>query len=90
MRAALALLAFAAVFSYGSIWSSPWLLLVVLAALGVANARFLVFFARARGPLFALGALLFHQLYYGYSSASFASALVKHYVAHLGVKSTTS
>ena len=49
-----------------------WLPLAALVAVGVANRRMFVAFRRARGTLFAVGGVAFHQLYYLYSSASFA------------------
>ena len=45
--------------------------LALLAAALLANAPLLAFFARRAGPLFALGAGLFHQLYYGYATAAY-------------------
>jgi cellulose synthase/poly-beta-1,6-N-acetylglucosamine synthase-like glycosyltransferase len=47
----------------------PWLPLALLFAVAIANARLFDFFRRGRGPLFAIGAVAFHQLYYLYSSA---------------------
>jgi glycosyltransferase involved in cell wall biosynthesis len=49
-----------------------WLPLALLAAIAAANREFLAFFYRARGPLFAIRAVLFHQLYYIYSAVTFA------------------
>ena len=49
-----------------------WVALALLGAVALANARLLGLFYRRKGPLFALGGLLFHQLYYLYSSAAFA------------------
>jgi hypothetical protein len=48
---------------------------LVLAAFA-ANARLVARFARARGPLFALGAGLFHQFHYLYASAGFAAGML--------------
>jgi glycosyltransferase involved in cell wall biosynthesis len=56
--------------------------LAVLLSL-VANFAFLGFFARRRGLLFATRAFLFHQLYYLYSSAAFATALAGRLVQRL-------
>ena len=61
-------------------WVSGWMLVVLIATLIAANAGFIAFFARTRGPLFAVRAFLFHQLYYLYSSATFAVALAGHYL----------
>lgn len=60
---------------------SGWVPVALIAALVAMNANFIAFFARTRGPLFALRAFWFHQLYYVYSSATFAAALAAH---HLG------
>jgi glycosyltransferase involved in cell wall biosynthesis len=49
-----------------------WSPLALVAFAIAANARLFQTFARARGPFFALMALLFHQLYYLYSTAVFA------------------
>ncbi len=46
-----------------------WVPLPLLVAVAIANARLFAFFRRARGTLFALAAVAFHQLYYLYSSA---------------------
>ncbi|MEO8485004.1 MAG: glycosyltransferase [Betaproteobacteria bacterium] len=48
---------------------------LTLAALA-ANARLLARLLRARGPLFALGAGLFHQFYYLYASAAFVAGVI--------------
>ena len=61
-------------------WMSGWVPVALIAAVIAANASFIAFFARARGPLFALRAFLFHQLYYLYSSATFAAAMAGHYL----------
>jgi GT2 family glycosyltransferase len=49
-----------------------WVPLAVIAAVAVANRRLFDAFRRARGPLFAVAGVAFHQLYYLYSSAVFA------------------
>ena len=41
------------------------------AAIAVGNRELFVFFYRARGALFAMRAVLFHQLYYVYSASTF-------------------
>ena len=38
----------------------------------VANRDIAVFFNRRRGPVFAIGAVFFHQIYYLYSASAFA------------------
>ena len=57
----------AAVFGLLPWWSS----LVMLVVVAVASHKLFGLFLRRRGVLFALGGLLFHQLYYLYSSAAF-------------------
>lgn len=57
-----------------------WIALVVLATIAVANAALVRLFARRRGSLFALGGLLFHQLYYLYSGAAFGWCWLEHRV----------
>jgi hypothetical protein len=49
-----------------------WVPLALLGAVAVANASLVGLFHRRRGPLFAVGGLLFHQFYYLYSGAAFA------------------
>ncbi len=49
-----------------------WLALVMFGVIALANGSLLRLFYRRKGPLFALGGLLFHQVYYLYSSAAFA------------------
>ena len=49
-----------------------WVALAMLGMIALANASLLRLFYRRKGPLFALGGLLFHQVYYLYSSAAFA------------------
>ena len=61
-------------------WVSGWVPVMLIAALIAANSSFIAFFARTRGPLFALRAFLVHQLYYLYSSATFAAAMAEHYL----------
>lgn len=61
-------------------WVSGWVPVALIAAVIAANASFIAFFTRARGPLFALRAFLFHQLYYLYGSATFAAAMAGHYL----------
>jgi GT2 family glycosyltransferase len=51
----------------------PWWIAVALfGAVALANIDLLRLFYRRKGPLFALRGLLFHQVYYLYSSAAFA------------------
>ncbi len=65
--------------------------LAVASVLGItmmANAEFIVFFARLRGVLFALRAFMMHQIYYLYSSAAFAYALISHGKARIVAPTT--
>jgi glycosyltransferase involved in cell wall biosynthesis len=81
VRAALTALSLAGLVAWGIGWLDGRVMLALAAALVIANGSFIAFFVRTRGVLFALRAFLFHQLYYVYSSACFALALVRH---HLG------
>lgn len=49
-----------------------WLPVAMLGAAVAANAKLFDFFMKRKGLPFALAALLFHQVYYVYSSAAFA------------------
>jgi cellulose synthase/poly-beta-1,6-N-acetylglucosamine synthase-like glycosyltransferase len=44
----------------------------------IANWRFIQYFARTRGAGFALAAVLYHQVYYLYSSAVYAYCVLEH------------
>jgi hypothetical protein len=59
------------------------LLLVPLGLMLYANWEIATFFSRRGGPLFAVGALLFHQVYYLYSASSFAWVVMERVVAKL-------
>lgn len=48
-----------------------WAAAAMLAVVVAANFRLLAFFTRRKGLPFGLGALLFHQFYYVYSSAAY-------------------
>jgi len=48
-----------------------WVPVVFVAAIAAGNRELFLFFYRARGAPFAMGAVLFHQLYYLYSAATF-------------------
>ncbi len=80
LRAALTGAVLLSVFAWAVGWLSGWVPVVLIVALIAANSSFIAFFARTRGPLFALRAFLFHQLYYLYSSATFAAAIAGHYL----------
>jgi hypothetical protein len=54
-----------------------WLAGALLLAAGAANIGLVGIFNRRKGPLFALGGLLMHQLYYLYSSAAFVWAFIR-------------
>ena len=49
-----------------------WVPVVAIAAVAVANRRLFAAFRRARGTLFAIAGVAFHQIYYVYSGAAFA------------------
>ena len=49
-----------------------WIALVMFGAIALANHSLLRLFYRRKGFLFAVRGLLFHQVYYLYSSAAFA------------------
>ena len=87
VRAAVALTTMAAIPAWAIGLLDGWLPAVLIAVLLAANGSFIAFFARTRGPLFALRAFLFHQLYYAYSSAAFAAAMAEHYLKRLPPKS---
>ncbi len=56
-----------------------------------ANREIALFFYRRGGLLFACGALLFHQVYYLYSAASFAFVVLEHILLkHFSSKTPTS
>ena len=55
-----------------------WIALVMLVMISIANASLLGLFFRRKGLAFALGALLFHQVYYVYSSAAFVWCWLEH------------
>jgi cellulose synthase/poly-beta-1,6-N-acetylglucosamine synthase-like glycosyltransferase len=51
---------------------APWWVPAAMAvAVAIANRQLFRFFSQRKGPAFALGATLFHQFYYLYSSAAF-------------------
>ncbi len=56
-----------------AIWLVPATLVMV-----AANWEITRFFNRGHGPVFACGALLFHQVYYLYSGAAFVFAYIEH------------
>jgi glycosyltransferase involved in cell wall biosynthesis len=72
LRAVLAALFFAGVAASVHPAVPAWFALAMLVAIALANGSLLRLFYRRKGPLFALGGLLFHQVYYLYSSAAFA------------------
>lgn len=55
-----------------------WLSLAMPAVVAVANGKLFAFFRQRRGTLFAIGGVLYHQIYYLYSSAAFVCCLVAH------------
>lgn len=62
--------------------SLPLLIVPVLLML-FANREIAQFFNRRGGPVFACGAILFHQIYYLYSASAFAWVLLEHALAKL-------
>ena len=57
-----------------------WLVLAVLAAAAYANRSLLALFYRRKGLLFAIMGLLYHQLYYLYSSFAFVYSWLEYRV----------
>jgi hypothetical protein len=55
-----------------------WIAIALLGGVAAANGELLRLFYRRKGALFALGGLLFHQVYYLYSSAAFVWCWVEH------------
>ncbi len=55
-----------------------WAPLLALALAVLANRALFALFARRRGVLFALGAILYHQFYYLYGSAVFVGCALEH------------
>jgi glycosyltransferase involved in cell wall biosynthesis len=85
-RAVLTLATVAGGLAWALGWLGGWMLAVLVVVLLAANGSFLAFFARTHGPMFAVRAFLFHQVYYIYSSATFAAATAEHYLARLKMK----
>lgn len=56
---------------------SGWLVIALLSLVIWANQSLVRLFYRRRGPLFALSGLVFHQIYYLYSSAAFVGCWVE-------------
>jgi len=54
-----------------AMWVPWWIPLLALAAVAVGNRRLFDTFRRARGTLFAIAGVAFHQIYYLYSAAVF-------------------
>ena len=67
-----------------------WLEIVLLAAVLVANRKLLALFRRRRGLPFALGGVLFHQIYYLYASVAFAWSWLTLRVVRAGGASCSS
>lgn len=64
-------------------WLPGWVVYAAALTLIVANHSLALFFYRRKGLLFAAGGLLFHQLYYLYSSAAFAWCFAEHRLKRL-------
>ena len=84
-RALLALATIGSLAAWALAWVPGWIPASLAAVMLAANASFLSFFTRTKGALFALRALMFHQVYYLYSSAAFAIAFVTHYLGRRNV-----
>ncbi len=82
-RAILALATMAGIAAWALGFLNGWVLAILAAILIAANAGFIAFFVRTKGPIFAARAFLFHQLYYAYSSAAFAVAMAGHYLTRM-------
>ena len=60
-----------------------WIPLAMLLAVALLNGKLVCLFYRRKGPLFALGGLLFHQVYYLYSGAAFAWCWLENRISKL-------
>ena len=79
-RAALAICSLLTLLAAAAGLAPPWLAVASCAAAALANHRLFSYFRRRRGILFAMGGVLYHQVYYLYSAATlaycFAAALL--------------
>jgi GT2 family glycosyltransferase len=80
VRAAVATSIFAGLFLAVAGLVPAWAPGVLLLAAAVVNFPLLSLFHRRNGPLFALGGLLFHQVYYVYSSQVFLWCAASHWL----------
>jgi glycosyltransferase involved in cell wall biosynthesis len=64
-------------FLVASLW---WVPVLATAGIVAANKSFLTFMRKQRGLLFAVQSLLFHQIYYVYSTTAFVFCLVEHHL----------
>ncbi|MFT4519039.1 MAG: GT2 family glycosyltransferase [Halioglobus sp.] len=72
-------------------WISPAVLLATVLVTVFANLEIALFFLHRKGPLFAVAALMYHQIYYLYSGAAFAWVVVERAFSKLFAgKSTAS
>jgi len=76
LAGALMLSIFAAIISF----SSPWLVVIMFVIVLISNGSLVKFFYRKKSWFFAIGGLLFHQIYYVYSSAAFAWCWIRNKV----------
>jgi GT2 family glycosyltransferase len=74
-RALLAACGLAALLLAAARVSPPWPALILFGLIAVANRRLFGYFRRRRGVRFAIGGLIYHQLYYLYSAAAFLYCL---------------
>jgi cellulose synthase/poly-beta-1,6-N-acetylglucosamine synthase-like glycosyltransferase len=72
LKAALALGLLVSLAAAAAMFVPWWVPAAFVAAIAVSNRDLFAFFDRTRGALFALRAVLFHQVYYVYSAATFA------------------
>jgi len=77
-RALLAACGLAALLLAAARVSPLWPALVLVGLIAAANRRLFDYFRRCRGVRFAIGGLVYHQLYYLYSAAAFLYCLAEY------------
>lgn len=83
VRAVIAGLLLLSVFGVLTGLSGAWPLVLMFIVMLVANREIARFFYRGGGLLFACGAVLYHQVYYLYSAASFAWVVLERFLYRL-------
>jgi len=73
VNAALAAILSVTLVLWTAMWVPWWIPLLALAAVAVGNRRLFGTFRRARGTLFAIAGVAFHQIYYLYGAAIFVA-----------------